>query len=145
MSPPDSNEGTAMLTRLIYASETAAPLTANDVQDIVDKARAANQRSQLTGMLAFDSQCFLQVLEGRRAAVSEVFCKIAGDPRHQRVQLLELVPVDERQFSIWSMGFAAANAHGRETFLRFSCEGQFEPSKMTAKSALGLLCSLASR
>ncbi len=134
-----------MLTRLIYASEIAIPLTPKAVQDIVDTARAANQRNQLTGMLVFDSQNFLQVLEGRREAVSEVFCKIAGDPRHRRLQLLESVPVDERQFANWSMGFAAADAHGRETFLRFSSGAQFEPSKMTARSALGLLCSMASR
>ncbi len=75
-----------MLTRLIYASEITTPLTSSAVQEIVDKARAANQRRQLTGMLAFDSRSFLQVLEGRREAVSQLFCQIAADPRHQRVQ-----------------------------------------------------------
>ncbi len=134
-----------MLTRLIYASEITTPLTSSAVQEIVDKARAANQRRQLTGMLAFDSRSFLQVLEGRREAVSQLFCQIAADPRHQRVQLLESVPMEERLFATWSMGFAAADADGREAFLRFSGGDRFEPSKMTARGALGLLCVLASR
>ncbi len=137
--------GTTTLTGLIYASEITLPLTASAVQDIVDKARTANQRRHLTGMLAFDSRSFLQVLEGRRAAVSEVFCRIVSDPRHQHVQLLELAAVDERLFAGWSMGFATADAHGRDTFLRFSGVDQFAPSTMTAGSALGLLRGLAAR
>jgi hypothetical protein len=139
------NKAPAMLTRLIYASETTTPLAAGTVQEIVDKAREANQRRHLTGMLAFDSRSFLQVLEGPRDMVSEVFCKIAADPRHQRVQLLESVPVDERQFATWSMGFAAADAQGHETFLRYSSGDRFEPLLMTARGALGILRALASR
>jgi hypothetical protein len=134
-----------MLIRLIYASEITIPLTASAVQEIVDKARKANQRRQLTGMLTFDSRSFLQVLEGSREVVSDVFCRIAADPRHQRVQILESVSVDERQFASWSMGFAAADAPGHETFLRFSGSDQFEPSLMTARGALGVLRALASR
>jgi len=93
-------------------------------------------------MLAFDSKWFLQVLEGSREAVSALFCGLSRDPRHHRVQLLEVVTVDERVFATWSMGFAAAHA-GRETLLRFSSADSFEPSKMSSAAALGLLRSLA--
>lgn len=132
-----------MLTRLIYASEPSEPLSPAAVQAIVDHARGANARSQLTGMLVFDSRAFLQVLEGRREAVSHTFCRIAADSRHQRVLLLEVVPIDERLFAGWAMGFAAADAQGREQFLRFGGSGSFEPYTMTAAAALGLLRALA--
>ncbi len=132
-----------MLTRLIYASQPSQPLSPESVQGIVDHARVANERSQLTGMLLFDSQAFLQVLEGRREAVSETFCRIARDGRHRRVVLMDVLPVDERLFSRWSMGFAAAHAQGRELFLRFGGAGGFDPHLMTAASALGLLRALA--
>ena len=131
-----------MLIRLIYASEVAISLTPSSVQAIVEKARTANQRRHITGVLAFDSHSFLQVLEGERESVSDVFCQIAKDQRHRRVQLLESVAVDERQFATWSMGFAAADAHGRETFLRHSSDDHFAPLHLTAKSALGLLSAL---
>lgn len=131
-----------MLTRLVYASETVPTTTISVVQQIVDGARVANERKQLTGMLAFDSKCFLQVLEGSREAVSAAFGAIARDPRHQRVQLLECVTTDERLFGAWGMGFAAAHNTGREIFLRFSEADRFEPAKMTAAAALGLLRSL---
>jgi len=133
-----------MLTRLIYASEIATSLSPSAVQAIVEVARAENQRRHITGVLAFDSRSFLQVLEGERAAVSEVFCRIAKDNRHRRVQLLESVAVDERLFAAWSMDFAAADSHGRETFLRFSSDDHFAPLDMTAGGALGLLSALRS-
>ncbi len=134
-----------MLTRLIYASEVTKPMTPDTLQDIVDKARKSNLNRQITGMLAFDSRYFLQLLEGGREAVNEVYNRIVADPRHQRVQILESVQVDERHFATWSMGFSAADAHGREIFLRYSSGDQFLPYKMTASSTLGLLRALALR
>lgn len=131
-----------MLFRLIYASEVATPLTAGSVQQIVESARASNQRRQITGVLAFDSRSFLQVLEGDRGTVSEVFIRIAKDSRHRHVQLLESVAVDERLFATWSMGFAAADACGRDTFLRHSSEDHFAPLNLNARSAIGLLTAL---
>ncbi len=132
-----------MLIRLIYASEIAVPLSPAAVQEIVDKAQTANQRRHITGVLAFDSRGFLQVLEGERRVVSEVFCRIAGDPRHRHLELLESVAVDERLFARWSMGFAAADTHGRETFLRYSGADRFAPLACSASSALGLLTALS--
>lgn len=132
-----------MLSRLIYASVPRQALTPESVQAIVDHARVANPRRQLSGMLVFDSQAFLQVLEGRREAVTETFCRIGRDTRHERVVLIEMVAVDERLFARWSMGFAAAHAVGREQFQRFGGGDSFDPHAMTAASALGLLRALA--
>ncbi len=132
-----------MLTRLIYASEPSQPLTPAAVQDIVDHARAANARSQITGMLIFDSGAFLQVLEGRREPVSETFGRIAQDKRHRHVVLLSVQTVDERLFGRWAMGFAAADASGRDQFLRFGGSDRFEPYTLSPGSAVGLLLALS--
>lgn len=134
-----------MLTRLIYASESTQPLTPSAVQTLVEHARQANARRQLTGMLAFDHRAFVQCLEGDRETVSDVFCRIAADSRHRRVVLVEFQPVDERLFSNWSMGFAAADAIGREAFLRFGSGVSFDPHTMSAGATLGLLRALIVR
>ena len=128
-----------MLTRLIYASETTEALTPAAVQHIVDRARLNNTRRHLSGLLLFDSRSFLQVLEGHRAALSELFGRIATDPRHRRIELLEVTPVHERRFARWSMGFAAADAAHGELFLRFGGAPEFNPHAMSAAGALGLL------
>lgn len=133
-----------MLTRLIYASEPTEALTPASVQDIVDRARSNNAQRHLSGMLTFDSRCFLQVLEGPRATLSALFCRIAADPRHQRIELLEMAPVDERRFAHWSMGFAPADAAHGEMFMRFGDTPHFDPHSMRAGAALGLLQAMAS-
>lgn len=128
-----------MLTRLIYASEPTEALAPAIVQDIVTRARHNNHRLHLSGMLVFDSRCFLQVLEGERATLSALYHRIAADTRHRRIELMEVVPVHERCFGRWTMGFAAADAAHAELFLRFGGSPQFDPYAMTAASALGLL------
>lgn len=133
-----------MLTRLMYASETAEAWSPATLQALLDHARAANERRHITGMLSFDSRYFLQVLEGDRQAVNEVFSRIAADPRHRRVELLEVAATDERRFARWNMAFAAADAPRRELFLRWGTEPNFNPYTMTATSALALLSALNS-
>ena len=132
-----------MLTRLMYASETAEALNPASLQALLDQARAANERRNITGMLAFDSRWFLQVLEGDRQVVNEVFSRIAADPRHRRVELLEVAATEERHFARWSMAFAAADAPRRDLFLRWGKEPNFKPYDMTAPGALALLSALA--
>jgi len=132
-----------MLTRLIYASEANDPLTPDSVQTIVTHARQANTRRHLTGMLVFDHRAFLQVLEGQREVVSDVYGRIAADKRHRRLVLMDVLPIDERLFADWGMGFAAADALGREQFLRFGGGDSFDPHSMTAAAGLGLLRALA--
>jgi hypothetical protein len=132
-----------MLTRLIYASEPDAALSLDAVQSILEHARAANQRNNLTGMLAFDAAGFLQVLEGSREVVSRVYGRIAQDTRHRRLVLLEVAAIDERQFGRWTMGFAPATVARSELYLRFGVEPRFDPFRMTAPAALALLSALA--
>lgn len=131
-----------MLTRLIYASEPTEALTPAAVQHIVNCASVNNARLHLSGLLAFDSRCFLQVLEGHRAALSALFGRIAADPRHRRIELLEVTPVNERCFARWNMGFAPADSTHGELFLRFGGSPRFDPYSMTAAGALGLLEAL---
>lgn len=133
-----------MLTRLMYASETAAALNPAALQALLDHARAANERRNITGMLTFDSRYFLQVLEGDRQVVSDVFGRIAADPRHRRVELLEVAATDERRFARWSMAFAAADAPRRDLFLRWGTQPDFNPYTMTAPAAYALLSALNS-
>ncbi len=133
-----------MLTRLIYASETVEGLNPASLQGLLDHARAANERRNITGVLIFDSRWFMQALEGDRSTVNQVFNRIAADPRHRRVELLEVAATDERHFARWSMAFAAADAARRELFLRWGTEPTFNPHTMTAPAALALLNALAS-
>jgi len=131
-----------MLTRLIYASEAASHVTPETVQSILAQARQVNARLGLTGLLAFDSNVFLQVLEGPREEVNALFCRIAGDKRHRRVVLLEVASVHERHFGDWHMAFAPADGTHRRLYLRHCKRAQLDPFQMKAAAALALLKAL---
>lgn len=127
-----------MLSRLIYSSEPAQPLDDQQVMDILSTARRNNERNDVTGMLVFDSQAFLQVIEGGRDQLSALYASLVRDARHRRLTILGMGPVDERAFSSWQMGFAAAHAGHRSLFLKHGTSSRFEPDRLTAQAALAL-------
>ena len=132
-----------MLTRLIYASEATSPLSPGLVDEILATARAKNRLNNVTGLLMFDHHCFLQVLEGDRQSVSNLYGNLVRDKRHARLLILQCGPVDERLFVDWSMGFAAADAQFKRLLLRHTASSQFDPHRLAAASALALLTAMA--
>ncbi len=77
-----------MLVRLLYASRAAAPLTALVVESILAQSRAHNPRLGITGILCYSEDLFLQVLEGGRDEVCELYNTIVRDDRHTNVRIL---------------------------------------------------------
>ena len=78
-----------MLVRLLYASRAAGPLTQGLIDSILAQSRRRNPDQGITGILCYSDDIFLQVLEGGRDAVCEVFNTIVADPRHTSVRLLQ--------------------------------------------------------
>ncbi|MBX2969312.1 MAG: BLUF domain-containing protein [Cyclobacteriaceae bacterium] len=90
---------------LIYVSHTTRPLSESELVDILRTSRENNARKNITGMLLYLNDKFIQVLEGEEETVKELFDQICSDLRHNRViQVLEGNAAD-RTFKDWSMGF----------------------------------------
>jgi len=69
------------LSRILYASTTTDQFKPKDIEDILSKARQENSKLNITGMLCFSSNYFLQCIEGSRANVNELYHKILNDKR----------------------------------------------------------------
>ena len=132
-----------MLYRLIYVSESTPAFNSREVDALLNQSRRNNGLRDLTGMLVFDSRCFLQVLEGDRAALTRLYNRIATDPRHTSLVILSMEPIEQRLFGHWSMGYAAADASRKSLYLRHGSSGSFEPQHMTSRAALALLRDFA--
>jgi hypothetical protein len=63
-------------------------------------------------MLLYGNDTFLQVLEGEEAVLDTVVDKIEKDPRHSKIHFLYRKPLENRQYSDWSMGFKRVSAQG---------------------------------
>ena len=93
-----------MLVRLMYASRAASAVDADELAVILKQAKANNPKLGVTGALCFADGIFMQVLEGGRDAVNQLYNRIARDPRHRDVVLLSYEEIGERSFAGWSMG-----------------------------------------
>ena len=115
-----------------------------DLEDILNVARQKNHLSDISGMLLYDHEGFLQVLEGDAQVLSDLLLSIGQDTRHKRVRLLEFREVAQRHFGDWAMGFASACKSHRQIFLRHTAAGRFLPYDLSAASALAVLVELSS-
>ena len=77
-----------MLVRLLYASRVGASFDADALGAILKQSKINNPVLGVTGVLCFSGGIFMQVLEGGRTVVNQLYNRIAGDPRHADVVLL---------------------------------------------------------
>lgn len=131
------------LHRLIYVSSMMGNCSQVEIEQIMDSARRHNLPAHITGFLCFANGFFLQILEGSRSAVSETFCRIAQDPRHHNIMILDCSPIAERQFADWAMGYAGETKANRFLFCQFSEHDSFAPYELTRENAYHLLLNLA--
>jgi hypothetical protein len=103
---------TRSLTRLVYRSRSLLAGTKSDrlaqAEAILERARPKNLAAGLTGMLHFDGTSFMQTIEGSADGVERLYEAIACDSRHEKLTILELRTVEEREHPDWSMAFVAA-------------------------------------
>ena len=123
-----------MLVRLLYASRVAPELGEAEVAAILRQARSYNPPQGITGVLCHSDGCFVQVLEGGRAVVNELYGHIVGDKRHRDVTLLDYQEVGERRFAGWSMGQVNLARLNPALVLKYSAQPRLDPFAMSGKA-----------
>jgi hypothetical protein len=96
-----------MLHHIAYVSTAVHLMSAAELNEILEQARAINREADVTGLLLYKDRSFIQVLEGEEAVLREIYGRIMVDPRHTRVTTLFDEALEKRDFGEWSMGFYA--------------------------------------
>jgi len=94
-----------MLIRLAYSSVAHIELTQKDLENIIQTCQRFNTAQEITGVLVYTGDSFIQILEGAEETLDAVMAKIISDRRHYDVELLMKNEIAKRSFSKWSMGF----------------------------------------
>jgi hypothetical protein len=97
------------LIHFIYASSAAPEFREHEIPDLLLKARSANEKRDITGMLLYIGGSFFQLLEGEATEVDSLYAKIGRDIRHTRVTKIIREPILERDFTGWTMGFSTVD------------------------------------
>ena len=103
-----SHPSSAPLYEAIYVSTLAPELPINSVADIARKARIANLRQEISGLLIFDGMRFCQQLEGMKQQVLALMEKIRHDPRHINVKIVHHGELPSRRFNSFRLGYTSA-------------------------------------
>jgi hypothetical protein len=93
------------MTELVYFSEANHDLKSEDVSNILKTARDFNSINNITGCLLYHNNEFLQILEGEKETVLDLFTAIKKDIRHSNVILIAEDDKNKRMFSDWNMAF----------------------------------------
>jgi hypothetical protein len=99
-----------VMYRIIYKSIACAPFSETELKKLLVASRLRNAEAGLTGMLIYDRETFLQMLEGDMAPTFKTFARIERDPRHKDISVLLRDPnAADRAFGDWSMGYAGGS------------------------------------
>ena len=131
-----------MLVRLLYTSRTAEAISAAHIESIMVQSRRNNPERGITGILCHGGSSFLQVLEGGRGAVNEIYNKICRDDRHQHVEILHYEEITERCFGNWTMGQVNLAKINPSLVLKYSETPTLDPYKVSGKVSMALLDEL---
>ena len=131
-----------MLVRLLYASRPATTLSTMVLDSILEQSRANNSPLGITGILCFNDDLFIQVLEGGRDEVCDTYNKIVRDDRHRDVRILTYDEIAERRFGGWTMGQVNIAKVNPSLLLKYSEKAALNPFTCSGRASMALLDEL---
>lgn len=131
-----------MLVRLLYASRAAEALTPEVIEGILAECRKSNPGLGVTGLLCHSGDTFIQVIEGGRDTVSQLYSRIICDPRHRDIALLKYEEITERRFAGWTMGQVNLGRVNPSILLKYSERPVLDPYAVSGDVSMALLQEL---
>ena len=131
-----------MLVHCLYASRAAQPLTVGLLGSIMEKSCQNNPRLGITGLLCFTKNIFVQIVEGGRDEVNELFMAIVRDERHRDIRLLAFEEISQRRFGNWTMGQVDMDNVNATLVLKHSATAELNPFACSGLATMALLDDL---
>lgn len=128
------------LSQLLYISDANDVISLDDLLEIQEVSIRNNARQNITGILFHADGHFVQLLEGERSDIRELFETICQDKRHENVRLLYERPTDERLFADWHMAMLDLELHGdvERSDLQELVHHAAQPATRNADAPMGL-------
>jgi Sensors of blue-light using FAD len=94
------------IDQILYCSLARDPMDEAQLESLTHAAQRMNRMDHITGMLMHADGVFVQLFEGPRQAVEELWVRLLHDPRHLAVvQLYHRREVESRACKDWGMQF----------------------------------------
>ena len=96
---------------LIYSSYAVQNLKEEELKAMLVQSRENNKKHLVTGLLLHFDGKFLQLIEGEKQAIKQLYTNIENDERHSSIVLLKEGDIDVPYFANWSMGYRSVQPH----------------------------------
>lgn len=107
-----------MLYQLIYVSKRKC--SEEEIIKILEKSREKNKDINVTGMLLYTKDSFIQCIEGEKDEVTTLYEKIKKDERHSNSILISYKFIKKRDFPSWNMGEKKINIENTDFMVDMS-------------------------
>lgn len=131
-----------MLVRCLYASRPSPSIEGATLDKILEQSRKNNPALGITGLLCVSENLFIQVIEGGRDEVCELFNAIVRDDRHRQVRILSYEEITERRFGSWTMGQVSIAKLNPSLLLKYFKRVELDPFDCSGQATMSLLGEL---
>ena len=131
-----------MLVQCLYVSRPTGQLDSQQIELILEQSRRNNPRQGITGILCYTNELFIQVLEGGRDEVCELFNGIVRDGRHLDLRILLYQEISERRFSNWTMGQVDVSRVNAGLILKYFKSTNIDPYSSSGHATMALIHEL---
>jgi len=90
---------------MLYISSSVKPMNYDELSALLQQCRDNNHKQRVTGLLLYQKGTFMQMLEGEKQTVLDLYDTIKNDERHTGVHIVATGDIEGRNFENWSMGF----------------------------------------
>ena len=99
-----NDETIKLFKSLIYVSTAEVSMDYEKVMDILQVSWRHNHNSDISGMLIYDDNYFVQLLQGPIHTVDTLYEKISNDTRHNSIELIGSELLARKDVNGWGMG-----------------------------------------
>lgn len=90
---------------IIYVSKVKNPLNQDQLALLADFSAKNNNENQITGLLAFNGEHFMQLIEGETSRIEYLLERIERDQRHSDLVVIRRKEGQARECPAWSMRY----------------------------------------
>ncbi len=95
----------AHLRSIVFFSTAAVPMSPGDLAALGRECAEVDSHVGITGMLLHKNGDFLQVMEGSKSVICDMFAKVSADPRHTNIRKICDRAITRREFAGQAVSF----------------------------------------
>jgi hypothetical protein len=93
------------LIHIVYVSFSRNQLSELELDLLLSEIRPKNLANGVTGLLLYNDEIFIQVIEGETNTIRTLYNRLQKDHRHTNIVKILEEKIDQRSFPEWSMGY----------------------------------------